>query len=337
MTGAPLRVAVVGAGRHGGLHARILSSSPGARLVAVCDIDPTAAAAAARPAGAAACARLADLPPDLDAASVAVPAAAHAETASALLSRGVAVLLEKPATGCAADWEALADLARRKGVVLAAGFVERFNPVYTALRADVTGGGVRDADAVRVSPFPFRSCDVGAVLDIMIHDLDLVLSLVPAAPVSVEAVAVRVLTRHEDDVRARVAFADGATAAFLASRVAADAMRRTRLLCDGAWHEVDYRGRLWRAGRWGAPPDDPAALSPQTLERHLRVSERSFAAGEPLRDEIEDFLARVRGGGAAPQAATVDDTLRTLRLAERILARLAEGGLSRGAPRPVRA
>lgn len=321
--GGTLRVAVVGVGHHGRHHARIYAGLSGVALAAVCDADPARAGAVARDVSTRGVMRLADLPPDLDAASIAVPAEDHFATARFFLSRGIPVLLEKPVTGSHARALRLVRIARRGKTFFFPGFIERFNPAFLAFRK--RSGRIRSAEAVRESPFPFRSLDLGVVMDVMIHDLDLVLSLLPGRIVAVEAAGEKVLTEREDRARAFLRFADGAWADISASRVEPGTLRATRFSADGCRWTVDYRDRTVGAFR------TVRALPAGTVPERLRAMDRFFRgdAGrsegpEPLRREIEAFLSRVRGA-RDPAHPTMRSALRVLAVAERILRRVHSG------------
>ncbi len=319
-TGRTLRVAVVGVGHHGRHHARICAGLPGASLVAVCDQDPGRAAEAARGTGARAVTRLGDLPADLDAATIAVPAAGHFAAARFFLARGIPVLVEKPVTGSFARAARLADIARRNGTFFFPGFIERFNPAFVAFRKEAAR--IRSAETVRESPFPFRSLDLGAVMDVMVHDLDLVLSLLPARVVSVEAAGRKSLTAREDAARAFLRFADGAWADLSASRIEAETRRATRFSARDACWTVDYRERTVRSLRKiRSLPAGPVPERSRTMGRFFRSGEDRPSGPEPLEAEIRAFLACVRGA-RDPAHPTMESTLRVLAVAGRIVRRI---------------
>ena len=239
-----MEVAVLGVGRMGRHHARVYHGMPGVRLVAVVDGDPERRAAVADEWGCSACedvARLLDRFPRLRAATVAVPTAAHCAVAEPLLARGVACLVEKPLAPDSAAARALAELAERRGVLLQVGHTERFNPAVQAVAA--MGVRPRFIEVHRVSPMTFRSLDVGVVMDMMIHDLDIVLMLADALPVQVDAAGVAVLGAHEDVVNARLVFASGGVANLTASRLALKTERKMRVFSEDAYVSLDYQGR----------------------------------------------------------------------------------------------
>jgi predicted dehydrogenase len=218
----PLTAAVIGVGHLGRHHARILSGMADVRLAAVVDIDRERADAAAAATGARALTDVAELPP-VDLAVVAVPTVTHRAIAVPLLERGVAVLVEKPLAGTLADADAIVDAAARGGATLAVGHTERYNPAVTAVAPFVTTP--RFVEVHRLSAFPARSLDIDVVFDLMIHDLDIILSLVHSEVVSVEAVGVPVLTSRYDIANARLRFASGCLANVTASRISREQVR----------------------------------------------------------------------------------------------------------------
>jgi len=237
-------VAVIGVGRMGRHHARTLSNMPRADLVGVVDGDEERAATTADEYGTNAypsVAALLEAQPGLRAATVAVPTIYHADAAHPLLERGIACLVEKPIAGSVAEARALADFASKHNAVLQVGHTERFNP---AVRA-VAGMGLtpRFIEVTRVSPMTFRSLDVGVVMDMMIHDLDVVLSLVGRPIERVEAVGLRLLGDHEDVCDARITFEGGCVATFKGSRVALHTERKLRLFSEQGYVSLDYGQR----------------------------------------------------------------------------------------------
>ncbi|MHC4473002.1 MAG: Gfo/Idh/MocA family protein, partial [Planctomycetota bacterium] len=205
-----LRAAVIGAGHFGNYHARILSKMDGVELVAVCDRDPRRAKEVGESHSAPYLTDPADLPDDLDAIVVAVPTEHHLEVAEPFLRRGVATLVEKPIAQDLEEAEAICRAAEEGGAILAAGHVERFNPALMA----AVGKGIepRFIECRRVAPFAFRSADVGVVLDLMIHDLDICLALAGTDVTRVDACGTPVLGKHEDIANARIEFASGCVA-----------------------------------------------------------------------------------------------------------------------------
>jgi predicted dehydrogenase len=327
-----LRVAVVGVGAFGRHHARVYAELPGAELVAVADRDPAAAAEAAARHGCAAVASARDLPADLDAVSVAVPTVSHAEVAVPLLRRGIGCLVEKPFAATLADGEAMLAAAAEGKATLAAGHIERFNPAIAAVERDPLRP--RFIEVNRIAPFSFRSADVGVVLDLMIHDLDLILHLAGSEPVRVEAVGVPVLTPFEDIANARIEFANGCVADVTASRVGTKVDRKLRLFSRDAYMVLDFalrQGWTYRkspdltiekvmALRAGAK--SLADLKGVVFGDLLKVEPVQISEEEPLKAELSSFLEAVRG--RTRPVVSGEDGFRALRLALEITAKIRE-------------
>ena len=307
---SPLRVAVIGVGHLGRHHARILSALDGARLVAVADIDRGRAEAVAAPLGVRAIADARELAGQLDAVTVAVPTEAHVAAALPWLAEGVSVLVEKPLARTLADADRLIEAARESGATLAVGHTERFNPAVAAARAHLRAP--RFIEAHRLGTFPERSLDIDVVFDLMIHDLDVVLSLVGGDVTSVEAVGVPVLTGRVDIANARLRFENGCIANITASRISRDRVRKIRFFQQDAYVSIDYAAQeveVYRVRRdAGARP---------AIEGGKIELERE----EPLKRELADFLAAIRE--RRPPLVSGQDGRRALALAERIMERMA--------------
>jgi predicted dehydrogenase len=215
----------------GRLHARVYSQMPQVRLVAVSDANPDAAGAAADEFGCRAASGIDELLPQVKAVSIAVPTRFHADTAEACIRRGVACLVEKP---LAKDVEGrrIADAARRHGVTVQVGHIERFNPALRAMRNLEVAP--RFIESIRISPMTFRSIDVGVVLDMMIHDIDIVLMLAQSPVRDIQAVGVSVIGQHEDICNARLTFENGCVANVTASRLALKTERKLRVFSSEA-------------------------------------------------------------------------------------------------------
>lgn len=297
-------VAVIGVGGFGRHHARIYRDHPGADLVCVVDANAERHAALRETYGVPVLSTVEELPDHVEAVSVAVPTELHARIAAPLLERGVSTLVEKPMVRNLEEGRALIRAAESSGAVLQVGHVERFNPAVRAIREhDVSP---RYLDAQRVAPFSFRSADVGVVLDLMIHDIDLVLSLVRSEPVRVEAVGVPVLTECEDIANARVEFANGAVASFTASRVATKVERRLRVFSPSSYLTVDFGSREgWfyrkspelsvdRVRELAQGASSLADLGGVVFGDLLEVERLQVDEGDALTDEIGEFLACVR-------------------------------------------
>jgi predicted dehydrogenase len=233
-----IRIAVIGAGRMGRLHCRVLSEIPHVKLACVADSDPAVAAEVAGQYDTAAVGDAAQAVELADAAIVAVPTGAHVPAAEPFVAAGKPVLIEKPIADSSAAAEGLLELADRTGAGVQVGHTERFNPAVEAIRRFQIAP--KFIEAHRISPFTFRSADVGVVLDMMIHDIDLVLMMVGGGPTVVDAVGVNVLGGPEDIANARLTFAGGCVANLTASRLAIKSERKMRIFSEQAYLSVDY-------------------------------------------------------------------------------------------------
>ncbi len=309
---SPVRVGVIGVGSLGQHHARILAGIEGAVLVAVVDRDPDRARTVAARHGVTALTDLGDLPPDLDAVTVAVPTVDHAATVARCLDRGLAVLVEKPMAATLAEARAMADQAARAGRLLLVGHTERFNPALQAVLPRVREP--RFIESHRLGVFAGRSTDIDVVLDLMIHDLDVILSLVPSPLESMDAVGVNALTDKVDIANARLRFANGCVANVTASRISTEKTRKLRIFQNDSYISIDYATREVIAYRLDRRPDGPAVIAREEV---------AVGSGEPLEGELRAFLDRVRGIPAP--AVTAEEACRALDLALRIGASIAAG------------
>ena len=236
------RVAVVGAGRMGRLHARVLSEMDDAELVCVVDTNEAVARAVARQRKCEALTDAREAVDRVDAAIIAVPTLSHLDVARPFVEAGKDVLIEKPLTSDAAGGERLIALAEKTGAGVQVGHTERFNPVVIAMQKHAIQP--KFIEAHRISPFTFRSADVGVVLDMMIHDIDLVLMLAAGSVTDVHAVGVNVIGPHEDICNARLVFDDGCVANITASRLAIKTERKMRIFSTEAYLSVDYGRKI---------------------------------------------------------------------------------------------
>ena len=293
-SGKPLRVAVVGVGHLGKHHARILSALDGASLVAVVDKLPARAAEIAAIYGTRALTDSRALLAEVDAVSVAVPTELHRDIALPFLERGIAVLVEKPMARSLGEADEMIAAASASGATLAVGHTERYNPAVAAVLPLVTSP--RFIEVHRLGVFPERSLDIDVVFDLMIHDLDVILSLVRSEVTSVEAVGVPVLTPRYDIANARLRFASGCIANVTASRISKDRVRKIRFFQPDAYLSIDYAAQEvegWRLVKHdGARPSIQGGPIPVVRD-------------EPLRLELADFVraARERGSPAVDAAA----------------------------------
>lgn len=322
-----LRVGVVGVGHLGRSHARVLAGLPGVRLVGVADTRPEQARAVAAQYGCAAFTDYHDLVGRIDAVSVAVPTSLHHEVAGAFLDAGIPAMVEKPLAPAVAEAESLVARARRTGVVLQVGHIERFNPALQAL--EKIRLRPRYLAAERLGTYTFRSTDIGVVLDLMIHDLDLVLDWISAPIRSVSAMGVSVFGGHEDLANARLHFEDGCVADLTASRVSVQAVRKLRLWGAEGYATLDFAARKGtlirpsdrlRQGHLdleGLDLTQPAAIQEHVFGKMLRVDHVESEPCDQLTLELSDFVRAVVAG-VRPRV-TGEDALRVLRVAEQIL------------------
>ncbi len=276
-----LRIGVVGVGHIGSNHARIYSELPNAELVAILDIDPARADEIGAKYKAKAVASLNEFAGMIDAASVATPTSAHFSIARDLLAQGKHLLIEKPITEKTSDARDLAQMAAEKGLVLQVGHVERFNPVLSALEQRLTHP--RFIEAHRLSPYPNRSTEIGVVLDLMIHDLEIILHLVDSMVENIDAVGVPVLSRGEDIANARLRFASGCIANVTSSRISPERMRKIRVFQEDAYLSLDYQGQ---SGEIYRRVDGQITREPVAIEKE-----------EPLRQQLASFVDCALTGG----------------------------------------
>ncbi len=234
-----VRVGVVGVGSIGRNHARIYSAIEGAELTAVYDHDRERARAIVAEYGGQVAESIEEFSSLVDAASVSTPTNTHREVGSFLLRAGKHCLVEKPIADNTDDANALVELARAGGLVLQVGHIERFNPVMKELERIMTAP--RFIESHRLSVFPNRSVDIGVVLDLMIHDLEIILHLVRSPIASIDAVGVPVLTRREDIANARLRFESGCVANVTVSRVSPEKMRKIRVFQEDSYLSLDYQ------------------------------------------------------------------------------------------------
>ncbi len=269
-----LRVGVIGVGHIGSNHARLYSEIDSANFTAVYDVDLARANAVAKKFRATAANSLEEFADLIDAASVATPTSSHFGIARPLLEKGKHLLIEKPITENTSHANELAGLAAQNRLILQVGHVERFNPVLSALEARLTHP--RFIEAHRLSPYPDRSTDIGVVLDLMIHDLEVILHLVDSPVRSIDAVGVPVLSEGEDIANARLRFENGCVANVTSSRISPERVRKIRVFQEDAYLSLDYEkqsGEIYRreAGK---------------ILRDKVPIER----GEPLQRELVSFI-----------------------------------------------
>jgi predicted dehydrogenase len=302
-----LRVGVVGVGHIGSNHARLYAEIDSAEFAAVYDVDLARAKSIAKKYRATAARSLEEFGEMVDAASVATPTNTHYEVAHSLLERGKHLLIEKPITDNTTKASQLAELAARIQLVLQVGHVERFNPILSALEARLTHP--RFIEAHRLSPYPDRSTDIGVVLDLMIHDLEIILHLVHSPVQNIDAVGVPVLSRGEDIANARLRFENGCVANITSSRISPERMRKIRVFQEDAYLSLDYQnqsGEIFR--RTGG-----------RITREKVEIERE----EPLKRQLMSFI-ECASTGRAPRVSGFQATA-ALELAVEITKRIEPG------------
>ena len=299
-----LRVAVIGVGHLGQHHARLLAAMDDVELVGVVDTRPGRAEEIATRVGTRAFSSAADVAGEVDAVSIAVPTESHVDVTLPFIDRGVAVLVEKPLAATVADADRLIDAAERRGVLLAAGHTERFNPAVAAALPLVSAP--RFIEVHRLGTFPERSLDIDVIFDLMIHDLDLLLASVGSPVTSIEAVGVHVLTPRTDIANVRLRFASGCIANLTASRISRERVRKARFFQHDSYVSIDYASQEVEVYRLVRGDGRPA----------IHGGKLEVPRDEPLRRELLDFVEAVRDG--RPPAVTARAGRDALLLATRI-------------------
>jgi predicted dehydrogenase len=282
----PLRVAVIGVGHLGRHHARILTSMDGVRLAAVVDKIPERAGEVAASSSTRALSDYHDLLGQVDAVVVAVPTDLHAEIAVPFLELGTPVLVEKPMSRSLEDADRMLAAARAGKAVLAVGHTERHNPAVGVAMKLVTSP--RFIEVHRLSAFPDRSLDIDVVFDLMIHDLDIILAMVPGEVTSIEAVGVPVLTSKYDIANVRLRFASGCIANITASRISKERVRKIRFFQPDSYVSVDYASQEVEGYRLVRKEPRPGILGGAVPVEN----------DEPLRRELADFVRAARDGSS---------------------------------------
>lgn len=269
-----IKVAVIGVGYLGSIHARIYAKTPGCSLVAACDTDKSRLDEISRALNTEAVTDYRQLFGRVDAVSIAVPTKLHYQIASDFLNNNVHTLVEKPFTVNLKEADSLIEIADKNNLILQVGHIERFNSAFSATQKLIKNP--KFIECHRLSTFPNRSLDVGVVLDIMIHDIDIILGLVPSKVKKVESVGVNVLTRFEDIANSRITFENGCVANLTASRVSDEVMRKIRIFQEDTYISLDYK-------------DAKASIykknGPVITKQDLPIEKE-----EPLPKELESFL-----------------------------------------------
>jgi len=309
-----LRVAVVGVGYLGRFHAQKYAALAECELVALADPDTEAAGALARELGTRAAADYRQLLGQVDAVSVVTPTPLHFEVARMFLDAGVHVLVEKPITETVDQAKQLIAAAHRAGRVLQVGHLERFNPAILAAEPHLHSP--RFIECQRLAPFRERGTDVNVVLDLMIHDLDLVQSIVGSPIASIDAVGTPVFSSEIDIANARIRFTNGCVVNATASRVSLKTERKLRIFRDDAYLSIDLQQKILTVIR-----KQPTILGEMRLP--VSIDEQSFESGDALLSEIEAFLASCRG--ERPVVVSGEVGMRALETAVTITAAVMAG------------
>ena len=287
MTEKPLRVGVVGVGYLGSIHARIYQKMASVDLVAVMDTNAEQGSRIARECDCSVVQDLDSLLDSVDAVSIVVPTSLHREIAEPFLERGIPVLLEKPVAHTLEDARAIVDLAKQTGTLLQIGHLERFNAGVVRLAEELDRP--RFMEVHRLGEFVARATDVDVVTDLMIHDIDIVLSLVPSELRYISAVGARVITDHVDIANARLEFEDGAVVNVTASRVSSKKFRRIRIFAESCYLALNFDDQQIDVARPGVRPEG-GGFAP-IISESIQVTPRP-----PLDAELEDFVDCVKSG-----------------------------------------
>jgi predicted dehydrogenase len=299
-----IRTAVIGVGYLGRFHAQKYASLPNSHLVGIADPSATARTAVAAELKVAAHEDYRDLLGKVDAVSIVTPTASHFEVAKTFLEAGASVLVEKPMTVTIAEGEGLIEIAARHRRILQVGHLERFNAAVLAVQPTLTVP--RFIESARLAPFKHRGTDVDVVLDLMIHDIDLILSIVRSPVVSVDAIGSSVFSKEIDIANARLRFANGCVANATASRVSLKTERKLRLFQDDAYLSLDLQQKILTVIRKGE------GVGPDGMPQ-VAIDEKTYEQGDALKAEIEAFLEAVASG--RPPPVTGADGLLALRTA----------------------
>ncbi len=323
-----MRTAVVGAGKMGSIHAKVYDQLPQSELVAVVDTDGDRARKVADRYGCQAFTECDQLLDRVDAVTIATPTVSHLELAKVFVRNGVAALIEKPLAANVREGKKIVSLAKKTHSVVAVGHSERCNPVAQAMkRFDIEP---RFIEANRISPYPFRSTDVGVVLDVMIHDIDIILSLAASKIKRIDAVGVNVIGDNEDICNARIVFENGCIANVTASRLALKTERKVRVFSKQAYLSMDYfkkSGIVIKA--------DPNINVVKWIQEHrqagdfdwtsvnwpdlLHIEQLEIDSKEPVRLQQEAFLRAVVDPQYMPEVSA-EEGLAALECAQKILA-----------------
>jgi len=323
-----LRTAVIGAGKMGAIHAKVYNQLPESDLVAVVDIDPGKAQRLADQYHCLATTDCAEILDKVDAVTIATPTVTHLNLAKIFIKNKIAALIEKPLAANVREGRKIVALAKKNGSVVAVGHSERCNPVAQAMkRLDIQPKFI---EANRISPYPFRSTDVGVVLDVMIHDIDIILSLAASKIKRVDAVGVNVVEDREDICNARIVFENGCIANITASRLALKTERKVRVFSRQAYLSMNYlkkSGIIIKADpninvlKWikGHKESGDFDLTSVNWPDLLHIEQLDIDDKEPIRLEQEAFLQAVTDRACTPEVSA-QEGLAALECAQKILA-----------------
>jgi len=327
-----IRTGVIGAGKMGAIHAKVYDQLPQSELVGVVDIDIERAKSLADRHNCEAFGDCADILGKVDAVTIAAPTMNHLELARTFIEHGVAVMIEKPLAANVKEGKEIVALAQKHNCVVATGHSERCNPVVQAMkRLDIEPKFI---EASRISPYPFRSTDIGVVFDVMIHDIDIILSLAASKIKKVDAVGVNVIDEEEDICNARIYFENGCIANITASRLALKTERRVRVFSRQAYLSVDYfrkSGIIIKAApnvdliKWVREHKEAGDFNLLTVNWPdlLHIEELDIDDKEPLRVEQESFLQAVADRSLTPEVSA-EEGLAAMECAEMIVASIGE-------------
>jgi predicted dehydrogenase len=327
-----IRTAIVGAGKMGGIHAKVYNQLDSCELVGIYDPVAESAEKVAGNSGCEVFGSIEEMIGKVDAVTISAPTIHHYELAKHFIENGVAVMIEKPLAASVEEGQKIVDLAKKHNVVVAVGHSERCNPVSQAMkRLDIEAKFI---EANRVSPYSFRSTDIGVVLGVMIHDIDIVLSLANSKIKKVDAVGVNVIGEHEDICNARVFFENGCVANITASRLAMKTERKVRVFSKQAYLSLDYFKKegiviktapnvdvvKWVREHQEADDFDFGTVNWPDL---LNIEQLDIDDREPLKVEQESFLEAVAKKDARPEV-TGEEGLQALQCAAMILEAIKE-------------
>jgi len=306
-----LKTAVIGVGYLGQFHAEKYALLDSSDLVTVVDLDQERAATIAEKLGTRWCTDYREIVDQVDAVSIVVPTQSHYEVAKAFLEKGVHVLLEKPITNTLAEADELIRIASDKNAVFQVGHLERFNPVVVALDGTVNNPGF--IESIRIAPFKPRGTDVNVVLDLMIHDIDIIQQIVGSEVKEINSIGAPVFTEEEDIANARIRFANGCVANVTASRISLKSERKMRIFQPDAYVTVDFQNKKFAVFRKGDGEMFPG-IPNITKEEHC------FEQTDALKCEIEAFLNAIKSG--KPPVVTGEDGRKALETALKIIKKL---------------